>query len=177
MSESLSDKLKSLGVQIGTQNLPPAQPKAEKFPIESVLRGVDLATAYGLTFMVENRLEIDYLHGDVVLLNEVNPHIISAWARINDLSPALLDRVLFLDTETSGLAGGRFWVPIWTPSDFSLSDSDSLIDFHSAAACRIKLPGGPGFLLCRPHHSLRQGLRKPGSHLCSRRHARAPAIR
>ncbi len=106
MSESLSDKLKSLGVQIGSQNLPPAKPKAEKFPIESVLNGVDLTTAYGPSFMVENRLEMDYLHGDVVLLNEVNPHIISTWARIHDLGPALLDRVLFLDTETSGLAGG-----------------------------------------------------------------------
>ncbi len=106
MSESLSDKLKSLGVQIGAQNLPPARPKEEKFPIESVLSGVDLPTAYGQAFMVENRFEVDYLHGDVVLLNEVNPHIIAAWARINDLNPALLDRVLFLDTETSGLAGG-----------------------------------------------------------------------
>ncbi len=106
MSESLSDKLKSLGVQIGAQNLPPAKPKEEIYPIESVLSGVDLPTVYGPAFMVENRFGIDYLHGDVILLNEVNPHIIAAWARINDLGPALLDKVLFLDTETSGLAGG-----------------------------------------------------------------------
>src|SRR5512143_84295 len=106
MSESLSDKLKSLGVQIGTQNIPPTKPKEEKFPIENVLSGIDLPTVYGPAFLSENRFGIDYLHGDVILLSEVNPHMIAAWARINDLGPALLDKVLFLDTETSGLAGG-----------------------------------------------------------------------
>jgi uncharacterized protein YprB with RNaseH-like and TPR domain len=106
MSESLSDKLKSLGVQLGAHNVPPARSKEEVYPIESVLSGIDLPTVFGPAFLVENRFDIHYLHGDVILSNEVNPHFIAAWARINDLSPALLGKVLFLDTETSGLAGG-----------------------------------------------------------------------
>ena len=106
MSESISDKLKSLGVQVGAQNLPPAKPKEERFPIESVLVGSDLSTAFGPAYMVENRFEIDYIHGDVVLLNEINPQVIAAWARAHDLDTSLLGKVLFLDTETSGLAGG-----------------------------------------------------------------------
>ncbi len=106
MSESISDKLKSLGVQLGTQNVPPPKKAETGYPIESVLNGTDLPTAFGHAFVVENRFGIDYLHGDVVLHTEINPHMVAAWARTNDLNPALLDKILFLDTETSGLAGG-----------------------------------------------------------------------
>lgn len=106
MSESISDKLKSLGVQVGAQKIPATKGKEVRYPIESVLDGVDLATIFGTTFMVENRFGVDYVHGDVTLLNDVNPQVIGAWARTRALDPSLLEKIIFLDTETSGLAGG-----------------------------------------------------------------------
>jgi len=106
MSESLTDKLRSLGVQIGNQNLP--VPKREKtdFLIEEVLEGRDLETTFGPVFVVQNGYAADYAHGDILLSTRVNPEIVSTWARTSHLQETDLEKILFLDTETSGLAGG-----------------------------------------------------------------------
>ena len=46
MTESLSDRLKSLGVQLGAQNLKP-RPEQTRFPIEDVVEGVEINTPLG----------------------------------------------------------------------------------------------------------------------------------
>ena len=106
MSESLSDKLRSLGVQVGAQNLPAPKKDAAGFPIENVLPGKDMLTEAGPVFITQNEYDVEYLHGDVLLSTHVNPVKVGAWARTPDLSEDVLEKVLFLDTETSGLAGG-----------------------------------------------------------------------
>ena len=106
MSESLSDKLKSLGVQVGAQNLPKPDPQGEDYPIEQVLDGMELNTPSGSVFQVKNTYPLDYIHGDVALSSAINPEFIGTWARAAALKDSALDKILFLDTETTGLAGG-----------------------------------------------------------------------
>ena len=51
---SLSDKLKSLGVQVGADELKPARPR-NPYTIDQVLEGHDLDTPQGQTYVVEAR--------------------------------------------------------------------------------------------------------------------------
>ena len=52
MTESLSDRLKSLGVQMGTQNLKP-RPEPSRFPIEDVIEGVEIDTPLGAVYQIK----------------------------------------------------------------------------------------------------------------------------
>jgi uncharacterized protein YprB with RNaseH-like and TPR domain len=104
---SLSDQLKALGVKVGTQNLPPPKPPVrEDFSITNVLPGDWWHTPEGDTFTVETRHKANTLIGIEGLKISAPMDIIAAWAhepRILDLN---LDQYAFIDTETTGLAGG-----------------------------------------------------------------------
>ena len=102
---SLSDKLKSLGVKIGADNLPPPRERTH-FPIEQVVDGQFLETALGQAFVVEEHYPLGHSQGRGKLDLAASLHAIAAWAgepRLLDLNPT---EFVFLDTETSGLAGG-----------------------------------------------------------------------
>lgn len=104
---SLSDKLKALGVQVGAQNLaklPKRLPEA--YPIEQVIPGRLRTTRHGQLFTSETVYSGDYRHGRVGLWPKAALHRIAAWAQEDKLAHCPLDRFAFLDTETSGLAGG-----------------------------------------------------------------------
>lgn len=104
--DSISDRLKALGVQLGTANISaPKQPKQVGFGIESVVDGVDYATIYGSAFVTRKLYPTEYQHGVIHIANRPNLQAMSEWgkAAILNLSP---DQIVFLDTETSGLAGG-----------------------------------------------------------------------
>ena len=102
---TLSDKLKSLGVKTGTAGLPkPA--RQEGHGIDSVLAGTVFPTALGETFVYEERFAGDYRHGLASIRLDVPLTVISAWAADPRLSSIDLSSFIFLDTETSGLAGG-----------------------------------------------------------------------
>lgn len=104
--ESLRDKLKSLGVQIGTENLIAPQKKAEKFPVESIIEGHDLENALGNTFIVEKEFSAGYQHGNCDLGKFPDYSILSQWAKSTLLTNSNYKKVIFLDAETSGLSGG-----------------------------------------------------------------------
>lgn len=102
---SLSDKLKSLGVRLGAQDLPPPR-KRPGFPIEQVVDGRFLETPFGQAFVVESRYSPDHRHGQVGIELNASLRTIAAWSkepRLQDFDPRQL---VFLDTETSGLMGG-----------------------------------------------------------------------
>ena len=102
---SLSDKLKSLGVQIGTKDIQPRK-KQHKYPIEKVIDGRFVETPYGQSFVVENLYPQDYHQGQTPLNLSAPLNTIAAWIadpRLLDMRP---QSFVFLDTETSGLAGG-----------------------------------------------------------------------
>jgi len=102
---SLADRLKSLGVQIGAQNLAPRQEQFP-YPIEKVVGGETLETHYGLTYQVEERYPADHRHGNLGLLCTSPMDALAAWTgddRLRRLDP---HAIAYIDTETTGLSGG-----------------------------------------------------------------------
>ena len=107
---SLSDKLKSLGVKVGTADITPRT--RDDHPIDLIVNGSYVTTPRGDAFVAEQTYARDYSHGTDAslfsfLFSAESPLVlISQWAndpRINELP---LDKFAFLDTETSGMAGG-----------------------------------------------------------------------
>ncbi len=102
---SLADKLKSLGVKVGAQHLPPPKPK-HPFTIENVLGGSYINTPLGEIFVKEAYYPSNHYHGRVPLGWNNLPHILAAWAEDERLSSLSPQSFVFLDTETTGLSGG-----------------------------------------------------------------------
>lgn len=101
----LSDKLKSLGVRIGARDLPPPRPH-DPYRIERVVPGCFQETRYGGVYLVEQRYPLEHRHGCATLQVTSPLGVIAEWAREPRLAEAELDSFAFLDTETTGLAGG-----------------------------------------------------------------------
>ncbi|MBN2549622.1 MAG: ribonuclease H-like domain-containing protein [Anaerolineales bacterium] len=102
---TLSEKLKSLGVKVGAQDLPQASP-ANPTAIEQVLAGSTCHTPLGDTFLVEKRYPVGQPHGRATIKVDAPLNGLARWAgdaRISDLNP---QSFAFLDTETTGLSGG-----------------------------------------------------------------------
>jgi hypothetical protein len=101
---TLSDKLKALGVKLGARDLPAPQPAP--FTIEQVLPGRFQTTPHGPAYLVETIYTPEYRHGQVGLWATASLQAIAAWVGEPRLATGELNRLVFLDTETSGLAGG-----------------------------------------------------------------------
>lgn len=101
---SLTDKLRSLGVKVGTAHLPPPQPAGHS--IDSVVAGTYRATPLGEVFVSEQAYGGDYRHGNTSPLAVFPLSLISQWADDPRLAELPVHKFAFLDTETSGLAGG-----------------------------------------------------------------------
>ena len=102
---TLSERLKALGVKTGAADLPPPQP-IEHVDIASVMAGRVLPTELGETFVYEERFAADYQHGHAPIRPSASLNIVSAWAADARLRELPIEAFAFLDTETSGLAGG-----------------------------------------------------------------------
>ena len=102
---SLADKLKALGVKVGTADLTPPKP-VSTIPIHTVVSGDIRQTARGEAFVSEQTFGADYRHGSQSILLTSPLDAISAWAKDPRLSLFPLSSFAFLDTETSGLSGG-----------------------------------------------------------------------
>ncbi len=104
---TLSDQLKSLGVQIGTKNLVPPKPKnANSHAIEDILPGRIHTTACGEAFVVEQTFAPEYRHGHAALPLTASLMPIADWANEPRLIACDPGNLVFLDTETTGLSGG-----------------------------------------------------------------------
>lgn len=102
---SLTEKLQSLGVKTGARTLAPAKQKSA-YNIDSVVPGMYLNTRRGDVFVVEQTYTPDYRHGISPITCSLPLPLISEWAKDTRLAQMPLSRFAFLDTETSGLAGG-----------------------------------------------------------------------
>jgi len=104
---SLADKLKSLGVDIGLNELAPkTKPPRDTYPIEGVLAGEWQSTPQGEAFVVEARYQDDFKQGTIPLRGDASIEIMAAWAKEPHLANIDLEQFVFIDTETTGLAGG-----------------------------------------------------------------------
>jgi uncharacterized protein len=102
---SLSEKLKSLGVKTGTRDFSPP-PKRPGTPIEQAIDGRFLGTPFGEVFVVESRFPLDHRQGSFELKLSASLNTLAAWAGDSRLKEMNSQGFIFLDTETSGLAGG-----------------------------------------------------------------------
>jgi uncharacterized protein len=103
--ESLSKQLKNLGVELGKEKRL-KKPRANKFPIEQVLDGQFWDVIYGQVYCHEEHYSKDHLHGEKPLWPSHPIARLCQWANAGLLSRSELHNFIFLDTETSGLAGG-----------------------------------------------------------------------
>jgi uncharacterized protein YprB with RNaseH-like and TPR domain len=104
---SLADKLKSLGVKIGTADLASPKPaSASPYAIDSVVAGAFHPTPRGDVFIAEQVYLPDYHHGNSPIVCSPPLSLISQWANDARLADIPLSKFAFLDTETSGLSGG-----------------------------------------------------------------------
>ena len=102
---TLTDRLKSLGVKIGTKDLPSPQ-SGKSFPVEEIIAGRFLETGNGATYLIEEDFPDSYIHGKVKLDRNTQSKIIAEWAGDLEITERKPETLVFLDTETSGLAGG-----------------------------------------------------------------------
>ncbi len=102
---SLSDKLKALGVSIGTDGV--NQPsKTPKYPIESIVEGEEINTPFGQAFVIEEVFTSDPRTENISLEFTASLTNLSAWISNPNIVRYKPESFIFLDTETSGLAGG-----------------------------------------------------------------------
>jgi len=102
---TLTEKLKALGVKVGTADLLPP-PTLQRYAIDTVLSGSYRSTALGDVFVSEQLYAKTYHHGMTPFLPSAHMGIIAEWSGQSKLAELPLERFAFLDTETSGLAGG-----------------------------------------------------------------------
>ncbi|HQF62625.1 MAG TPA: ribonuclease H-like domain-containing protein [Anaerolineaceae bacterium] len=103
MAESLADKLKALGVQMGApkiQALPPQKLNVEEIlGLEAIRHQDDIAYVFKENYTSSHQHGIINLGSPTIL----QPEILTQWARTKPINP---EGLIFLDTETTGLAGG-----------------------------------------------------------------------
>ena len=123
---TLTDRLKAMGVKVGTKDLPAPLPR-KSFPVEEVVAGRFIETGGGSTYLIEQDFEADYIHGEVSLRISTQPKTIAEWVGNEKIASQDPETLVFLDTETSGLAGGTgtfaFLVGVgrYTPAGFHLA--------------------------------------------------------
>ena len=102
---SLTEKLKSLGVKQGMADLSKAEP-AQSYEINKVVTGSYRSAPAGETFVAEQTFAAEYRHGQATIRPDVPLDMLAAWAGEPRFRKLPLESYAFLDTETSGLAGG-----------------------------------------------------------------------
>ena len=103
--ESLSDQLKSLGVELGKKKRL-KRSRRNAHPIESVVKGRFWDVIYGEVFCHEELYTQGYQHGEKPLWPSGPIQTMCQWANALGLTEEDLRDFIFLDTETTGLAGG-----------------------------------------------------------------------
>jgi uncharacterized protein len=103
---TLSDKLKSLGVGKGIPSPLRSKPKLDLTSIDAVVAGSFLPTPRGDVFAAEQTYPSTFLYGSCSLISASPRAHLSQWANDPQISSLPLSKFAFLDTETSGLSGG-----------------------------------------------------------------------
>jgi uncharacterized protein YprB with RNaseH-like and TPR domain len=106
MREDLQRRLRELGVVRGMHEL--ATLPRRRVAIEDLVPGRFHTTFHGQCFVVEETYPLDHPHGDLPLSSflSLSPKTIAQVARDDALAGVDLQRICFLDTETTGLSGG-----------------------------------------------------------------------
>lgn len=103
---SFAEKLKELGVSIGTSQIP--QPPRTWVPADllDALDGHWENTQFGDCFVVKKTIPLTSGHGSSLLYTPENSTKIESLLSLSGIKSVPLDQILFIDTETTGLSGG-----------------------------------------------------------------------
>ena len=107
MDQNLHDRLRRLGLTRGTDQIRRRSRQRGK-PIEELIAGELVDTDSGRFFLYRESYALDHLHGQERLSSLLShvPHGPAVLARDERLAAVDLERIAFVDTETTGLAGG-----------------------------------------------------------------------
>jgi len=103
---SLTDKLKDLGVQVGTSHIKPGKKNVPPPSLTDTLPGSWEKTSAGDCFVVRKHFPFSLLHGDRELSNLPQIYVFESISAYSGISEIPLEQYLFIDTETTGLSGG-----------------------------------------------------------------------
>lgn len=105
--DSLSDKLKALGVQVGTSHIPePTKKAAATLSLIDVLPGSWETNPLGDCFTVRKRFPLSGKHGRYKMSPAPDLSFFEAIPNLEGISKIPPEDFLFIDTETTGLSGG-----------------------------------------------------------------------
>lgn len=110
MPSSLSDRLRALGVQIGPSELKP-KPSFLPHRLSEVLGGQFEPTPFGEAFVVTQTYPEGSSLGDSAIQVSSSLEKLALWAGDPNIARAQTGDLVFLDTETTGLAGGTGTYP------------------------------------------------------------------
>ncbi len=111
MPDELRDRLKKLGIQKGARHVTPRPKPRRSTAIEKLIDGEIIETDYGPCFVHDERYAPDYAHG-VYAVSELlrqSKYVAGQLAGVD--TEIDLSRTVFIDTETTGLAGGTGTLP------------------------------------------------------------------
>ena len=117
-------------------------------PLEELVEGLRVENERGEFFLVETAVHLDVCHGDVPLsrVHAIEPSTVGVLTAETDLEGFDLRRAVFLDTETTGLAGGAgtaaFLIGVgWVEGDLFVVRQYFMRDYHEEAALLHALAG------------------------------------
>lgn len=103
--QSLTDKLKRMGVQVGVEK-PLQQPSEKRRDISELLPGHEVSNIFGSLFSSRHTYPLTYQHGSQAIVPKQTLEKIATWANSDAPETIQLHNLVFLDTETTGLSGG-----------------------------------------------------------------------
>lgn len=106
MDNSLTEKLKRLGMKLGSEHIAPPQQRPEDVSIPMVIPGEIITTMFGPCYRIRKILAREHIHGQTTLIIDGEIGLIADWAHTSRLRDQNADHIIFLDTETTGLSGG-----------------------------------------------------------------------
>ncbi len=101
---SLSDRLKSLGMVPAAKVEPPKSKTQAK--ISDLVDGIEINNSLGTCFVTEQLYPWNYQHGKVTFQQTFGISTIADATKASQVKGENVSRLLFLDTETTGLSGG-----------------------------------------------------------------------
>ena len=117
------------------------RPAPAPVPLEELVEGMRVENERGEFFLVETAVHLEVRHGDVPLsrFHAIEPSTVSVLTAEPDLRDFDLRRAVFLDTETTGLAGGAgtaaFLIGVgWVDGERFRVRQYFMRDYHEEAA-------------------------------------------
>ena len=102
----LTDKLKSLGVHLGADKIKAPANAESPLQLTDVFDGSWESTSRGDCFVLRKTFSPNDTHGNLKLFQELDLEIFDKIPSLSGISSIPFDQFLFIDTETTGLAGG-----------------------------------------------------------------------